>query len=154
MLSYSDISQTKVKIVKLLKKSGFNKFPNFSVKTMVPPSKKGVLGLYRVGSQFKGRLKIWVNIIEINRRYKKHEDAIRQLELTIAHELGHSIVDATEFYKDSEPFNVPDWYEVFDGDEELFVELFAMYLVEGDLEHAMFFDEFIPLLADEYDNTL
>lgn len=154
MLSYNDVIQTKVKILKLLKKLGFEKFPNFTIKVMTPPCKRGVFGLYQIGSQFEGRLKIWVNLNAINKQYKKHEDALRQLELTVAHELGHSIVDAIEYYRDSDPFIVPDWYEVFNGDEELFVELFAMYLIEGDLGHAMFFDEFIPLLAYEYNRSL
>lgn len=154
MLSYNDVIQTKVKIIKLLKKSGFNKFPDFTIKVMTPPYKNGIFGLYQIGSQFKGRLKVWVNLNAINKQYKKHEDALRQLELTIAHELGHSLVDAIGHYSEFDPFDVPDWHEIFTGDEELFVELFAMYLIEGDLEHAMFFDEFIPLLADEYNKSL
>lgn len=149
-----ELVRAKRKVLKLLRRAGFTRLPRMKLYTPLRRSNKNVYGEYEVHSQFKGKLKIFVDVQRISRDYTSVGARTEQIELTIAHEVAHSLVEAIEYYKDKDPFDVPDWYSFFEGDEEEFAELFAICLLTGKITDYLFFDEFIPSVAACYSKAL
>lgn len=125
-----------------LKAAGFKIVPTYIVRTLNDSSLLyDTAGFYTCMSQFHGKISMVVNVPYLIQKYTY--DCDRQIELTIAHELAHSFAEKIRVSLGShEEYTGPNWQDYF-SDEEMFCELFAMYLVDGGIRQAIFWPDFI-----------
>lgn len=128
----------------LLYEAGFKILPEMELFLGHPKTGyyKDSYGSYPGMSQFKGKLKIKVypdNVLRLlTKKVGVHNVDLKRLseevQITIAHEFGHSMCEVYEVLKQNYPdLEVPKWSEIYE-DEEDFVEEFAQMLVSGQLD--------------------
>lgn len=144
------IRNAKSRLIGELKKFQIDEDGNLIV-AEVRKSRKGIVGYYSYMSQFRGRARIVVDVNEIRSAIMHEAEVERQVYKTIAHEYGHVLAEFIAFHAHrGRPLDVPDWRDVFGGDEEEFAEDFARFICGAGLTETQFHQALLTRLHSEF----